>query len=60
MTASLGPPRTPVQRRVLYVAIVASFMAFLDGSVVNLALPALGRELGGGWWSNNGWWTRTC
>ncbi|WP_427171522.1 MFS transporter [Arthrobacter sp. 92] len=48
MTASLGPPRTPVQRRVLYVAIVASFMAFLDGSVVNLALPALGRELGGG------------
>jgi EmrB/QacA subfamily drug resistance transporter len=39
---------TAVEKRVLYVAIVASFMAFLDGSVVNLALPAIGRELGGG------------
>ena len=37
-----------VQKRVLYVAIVASFMAFLDSSVVNLALPAISRELGGG------------
>lgn len=37
-----------LQKRVLYVAIVASFIAFLDGSVVNLALPALERELGGG------------
>ena len=36
------------QRRVLAVAIVASFVAFLDGSVVNLALPAIGRDLGGG------------
>lgn len=36
------------QQRVLYVAIVASFMAFLDGSVVNLALPAISRDLGGG------------
>jgi EmrB/QacA subfamily drug resistance transporter len=39
---------TAVEKRVLYVAIVASFMAFLDGSVVNVALPAIGRELGGG------------
>ncbi|BCW41128.1 MFS transporter [Arthrobacter sp. StoSoilB3] len=30
------------------VAIVASFVAILDGFVVNLALPAIGRELGGG------------
>ncbi|GGV20403.1 MFS transporter [Paenarthrobacter nicotinovorans] len=30
------------------VAIVASFIAILDGFVVNLALPAIGRELGGG------------
>lgn len=30
------------------VAVLASFVAFLDGSVVNLALPAIGRELGGG------------
>jgi EmrB/QacA subfamily drug resistance transporter len=37
-----------LEKRVLYVAIVASFIAFLDGSVVNLALPAIGRELGGG------------
>jgi len=36
------------QRRVLAVAILASFVAFLDGSVVNLALPAIGRDLGGG------------
>ncbi len=35
------------QRRVLVVAILASFVAFLDGSVVNLALPAIGRDLGG-------------
>ncbi|RDH75260.1 MFS transporter [Mycolicibacterium moriokaense] len=30
------------------VAILASFVAFLDGSVVNLALPAIARDLGGG------------
>jgi EmrB/QacA subfamily drug resistance transporter len=35
-------------RRVLVVAILASFVAFLDGSVVNLALPAIARELHGG------------
>jgi EmrB/QacA subfamily drug resistance transporter len=28
--------------------VLASFVAFLDGSVVNLALPAIGREFGGG------------
>ena len=30
------------------VAILASLVAFLDGSVVNVALPAIERELGGG------------
>lgn len=35
-------------RRVLAVAILASFVAFLDGSVVNLALPAIARDLNGG------------
>ncbi|AQT82882.1 MFS transporter [Mycolicibacterium litorale] len=30
------------------VAVLASFVAFLDGSVVNLALPAISAELGGG------------
>lgn len=33
---------------VLGVAVVASFVAFLDGSIVNVALPAIARELGGG------------
>lgn len=28
--------------------MLASFVAFLDGSVVNLALPAIAREFGGG------------
>ena len=42
--------RTPskVLRLVLLVSILASFVAFLDGSVVNVALPAIARELGGG------------
>jgi EmrB/QacA subfamily drug resistance transporter len=35
-------------RPLLAVAVLASFVAFLDGSVVNLALPAIGREFGGG------------
>lgn len=30
------------------MAVLASFVAFLDGSVVNLALPAISRDLGGG------------
>ena len=34
--------------RSIAVAVLASFVAFLDGSVVNLALPAIGREFGGG------------
>jgi EmrB/QacA subfamily drug resistance transporter len=33
---------------VVIVAILASFVAFLDGSIVNIALPAISRELGGG------------
>jgi EmrB/QacA subfamily drug resistance transporter len=36
------------QRLVLSVAILASLVAFLDGSVINVALPAISRELGGG------------
>jgi EmrB/QacA subfamily drug resistance transporter len=39
---------TAQQRSVLLVAILASFVVILDGSVVNLALPAISRELGGG------------
>lgn len=36
------------QHVVLAVAILASFIAFLDGSVVNVALPSITRDLGGG------------
>lgn len=35
------------RRTVLVVAILASFVAFLDGSIVTVALPAIARELGG-------------
>lgn len=36
------------ERRVLLISILASFVAFLDGFVVNVALPAIAHELGGG------------
>lgn len=32
----------------LLIAILASFVSFLDGTVVNVALPAIQRDLGGG------------
>ncbi|WP_229052346.1 MFS transporter [Aeromicrobium sp. Leaf350] len=35
------------ERTVLVVAILASFVAFLDGSIVTVALPAIAEELGG-------------
>ena len=42
-------PRTAAaDRSVIAVAVLASFVAFLDGSVVNLALPAISTDLGGG------------
>ncbi|QZE25883.1 MFS transporter [Brevibacterium casei] len=34
--------------RILWIAVLASFVAFLDGTIVNVALPAIDRELGGG------------
>jgi EmrB/QacA subfamily drug resistance transporter len=46
-----GRCRRPVDgtdRSLIAVAVLASFVAFLDGSVINLALPAIGREFGGG------------
>src|SRR5690554_1635397 len=36
------------QRLVLIIAILGSFVAFLDGSVITVALPAISEELGGG------------
>ncbi|MEZ0354261.1 MFS transporter [Mycobacterium ahvazicum] len=36
------------KNRVLVVAIVASMVTFLDGNIINLALPATAHELGGG------------
>ncbi len=38
----------PQQRLVVAIAALASFVAFLDGTVVNVALPAIRDELGGG------------
>jgi EmrB/QacA subfamily drug resistance transporter len=37
----------PLQRRVLLVAVLGSFVSFLDGTVVSVALPAIAGELGG-------------
>lgn len=39
---------TSLNRRVLVIAVLAAFVAFLDGSIVNVALPAITMELGGG------------
>ncbi len=39
---------TNQQRLVLWVSILASFVAFLDSAIVNVALPAIQHELGGG------------
>lgn len=39
---------TVLNRRALLVAILAAFVAFLDGSIITVALPAMTEELGGG------------
>jgi EmrB/QacA subfamily drug resistance transporter len=36
------------QRFVLAVAILSAFVSFLDATVINVALPAISRDLGGG------------
>ncbi|MDA4894574.1 MFS transporter [Streptomyces sp. MS2A] len=41
-------PFTRSQKLVVAIAILASFVTFLDGTVVTVALPAISRELGGG------------
>lgn len=40
--------RTREQALVLWIAVLASFVSFLDGSIVTVALPAIVRDLGGG------------
>ena len=40
--------KTGAQRLVLLASILGSFVAFLDASVVNVALPAIRGDLGGG------------
>ena len=37
-----------IQRSVLWIAVLGSFVAFLDGTIVNVALPSISEELGGG------------
>jgi len=41
-------PKTRDQRLVLAIAILASFVTFLDGSVINVALPAIAEEFNAG------------
>ncbi|GAA4056698.1 MFS transporter [Agromyces indicus] len=40
--------RMDPRARVLVIAIVVAFIAFLDGAVINIALPAIEADLGGG------------
>ncbi len=46
-TSATGRMST-TQRYVLWIAVLASLVAFLDGTIVNVALPAISDELGGG------------
>ena len=49
LARNVSTPPTPVmQRLVLIVAVLSAFVAFLDGTVITVALPAITRELGGG------------
>jgi hypothetical protein len=36
------------QKQILLIAVLSSFVAFLDGSVVVVALPQISQHLGGG------------
>lgn len=38
---------TKAQRLVVVISVLASFVSFLDGSVVSVALPAISKDLGG-------------
>lgn len=45
---SSGTPQRKRQRLILIIAVLASTVSFLDGSVITVALPAITGELGGG------------
>lgn len=47
-TRSAAGRMSTTQRYVLWIAVLGSFVAFLDGTIVNVALPAISDELGGG------------
>lgn len=47
LKASKNHSMTTQQRLVLIVAVLGSFVAFLDGSVVTVALPQISDQLGG-------------
>ncbi len=55
----MSPPRIDRKRLALAAAIMGSFVAGLDATVVNVALPAIGNDLGGGLagqqWVSNGY-----
>ncbi len=47
-TASTPERMTTPERLILTIAVAASFVAFLDGTIVHVALPSISAELGGG------------
>ncbi len=47
-SAKNGGARAPHAGLVLTACILASSLAFVDGSVVNVGLPAIGKSFGGG------------
>jgi hypothetical protein len=54
-----APVSTRTKRLALIAAILASTIAAVDSSAVNVALPAISRDLGGGFaaqqWVSNCW-----
>ncbi len=47
-TVGLAALRSPTGAAVIAATVLASMVGFLDASVVNVAIPAIGRDLGGG------------
>jgi MFS transporter, DHA2 family, methylenomycin A resistance protein len=49
----------PASSLALVVICLGYFLVIVDTTVVNVALPAIGRDLHGGLPGCNGWWMRT-